>query len=94
MSKSSTISKYGMIKALHKVYLSELLVLPFENGKSYLSGYLVFVSTNIICILFKKTSSSVLSGGGIWNRRGCSSEILNLTSKGDHLGVAQAFCDP
>ena len=30
----------------------------------------------------------------IWNRRGCSSEILNLTPKGDHLGVAQAFCDP
>ena len=26
--------------------------------------------------------------------RGCSSEILNLTPKGDHLGVAQAFCDP
>ena len=35
-------------------------------------------------------------GGGtpIWNRRECSSEILNLTPKGDHLGVAQAFCDP
>ena len=35
-------------------------------------------------------------GGGtpIWNRRGCSSEILNLTPKGDRLGVAQAFCDP
>ena len=36
-------------------------------------------------------------GGGvtpIWNRRGCSSEILNLTPKGDHLGEAQAFCDP
>ena len=32
-------------------------------------------------------------GGGtpIWNRRGCSSEILNLTPKGDHLGVPQAF---
>ena len=30
----------------------------------------------------------------IWNRRGCSSEILNLTPKGDHLGMAQAFCDP
>ena len=30
----------------------------------------------------------------IWNRRGCSSEILNLTPKGDHLGVAHAFCDP
>ena len=29
-------------------------------------------------------------GGGttIWNRRGCSSEILNLTPKWDHLGVA------
>ena len=35
-------------------------------------------------------------GGGtpIWNRRGCSSEILNLTPKGDHLGVTQTFCDP
>ena len=36
-------------------------------------------------------------GGGetpIWNRRGYSSEILNLTPKGDHQGVAQAFCDP
>ena len=40
---------------------------------------------------------SARGGGGgnpIWNRRGCSSEILNLTPKGDHLGVAQAFCDP
>ena len=39
----------------------------------------------------------MLSGGGgtpIWNRRGCSSEILNLTPKGDHLGVAQAFLTP
>ena len=33
-------------------------------------------------------------GSPIWNRRRCSSEILNLTPKGDHLGVAQAFCDP
>ena len=32
-------------------------------------------------------------GDPIWNRRGCSSEILNLTPKGDHLGVAQAFCN-
>ena len=33
-------------------------------------------------------------GGGvtlIWNTRGCSSEILNLTPKRDHLGVVQAF---
>ena len=37
-----------------------------------------------------------LPGGGtpISNRRGCSSEILNLTPIGDHLGVAQGFCDP
>ena len=29
-------------------------------------------------------------GGGTptWNRQGCSSEISNLTPKGDHLGVA------
>ena len=33
-------------------------------------------------------------GTPIWNRRGCSSEILNLSPKGEHLGVAQAFCDP
>ena len=33
-------------------------------------------------------------GTPIWNGRGCSSKILNLTPKGDHLGVAQAFCDP
>ena len=25
---------------------------------------------------------------------GMLAEILNLTPKGDHLGVAQAFCDP
>ena len=25
---------------------------------------------------------------------GMQSEILNLTPKGDHLGVTQAFCDP
>ena len=30
----------------------------------------------------------------MWNRRECSSEILNLTPKGGHLGVAQGFCDP
>ena len=37
-----------------------------------------------------------VSRGGtpIWNGRVCSSEILNLTPKGDHLGVAQAFWDP
>ena len=36
------------------------------------------------------SSSGSRGGGGtpIWNRRGCSSEILNLTPKGDHLGVA------
>ena len=37
---------------------------------------------------------SVLAPGAICNRRGCSSEILTLTTKGDHLGVAHAFCDP
>ena len=40
---------------------------------------------------------TVTPGGGgtpIWNRRKCSSEILNLTSKGDHLGVAKANFEP
>ena len=37
-----------------------------------------------------KVSLGFYPGGGtpIWNKRGCSSEILNLTPKGDHLGVA------
>jgi len=43
---------------------------------------------------WRKAISPGGKGAPIWNRRGCSSEILNLTSKGDHLGVAQAFCDP
>ena len=30
----------------------------------------------------------------IWNRRVCSSKMLNLTPKGDHLGVAYANFDP
>ena len=35
-------------------------------------------------------------GGGDSHMKqtGCSSEILNLTPKEDHLGVAQGFCDP
>ena len=38
----------------------------------------------------KKCPEQEARGGRtpIWNRRGCSSEILNLTPKGDHLGVA------
>ena len=45
------------------------------------------------------SSRGMSSGGGgggtpIWNRRGCSSEILNSTPRGDHLGVAQVFCHP
>ena len=51
-----------------------------------------FKSTWPHCLFIKQ-----LPGGPktpIWNRQGCSSEILNLTTKGDHLGMAQAFCDP
>ena len=29
------------------------------------------------------------AGTPIWNRRGCSSEILSLTPKGNHVGVVQ-----
>ena len=41
---------------------------------------------------FELTFLSRGRGTPIWNRQGCSSEMLNLTPKGDHLGVAQAFC--
>ena len=39
---------------------------------------------------------SVPPGGGDFHMKqtGMLVGILNLTPKGDHLGVAQAFCDP
>ena len=61
------------------------------------------LSANAICMFVtnqKCSSYCELLGlspggeGGLPYRLGCSSEILNLTPKGDHLGVAQAFCDP
>ena len=38
----------------------------------------------------KEVPGCVPGRGGtpMWNRRGCLLEILNLTPKGDHLGVA------
>ena len=50
----------------------------------------IFQLSTSLLILSKHRSEDVPRGGGtpIWNRRGCSSEILNLTPKGDHLGVA------
>ena len=49
-----------------------------------------------VCCAVQGGSNPREGGGGtlIWNRWGCSSEILKSTPKGDHLGVAQAFCDP
>ena len=44
-----------------------------------------------------KVERSKHPGGGgapIWNRQDAHWEILNLTPKGEHLGVAQVFCDP
>ena len=50
----------------------------------------------MLFLMFPKSEMCARGGGEgapIWNRPGCSSEILNLTPKGDHLGMAQAFCD-
>ena len=41
----------------------------------------------------KLLQKAPVGGTPLWNKRACSSEILNLTTKGDHLSVAQAFCD-
>ena len=57
--------------------------------------WLTYISTNTSLLLhWHLTDCFRVGGTPIWNRRGCSSEILNLTPKGDHLGVAQGFCDP
>ena len=49
-------------------------------------------------IMLRLNAPSIPGGGGggapIWNRWDARREILNLTPKGEHLGVAQAFCDP
>ena len=51
-------------------------------------------TVGVLVSFFLATDETRGGGTPIWNRRGCSSEILNLTPKGDHLGVAQAVCDP
>ena len=60
--------------------LSFLAYFPLSNLKLYL-------------ILVRGGGGGVIPYGTDGDH-GCSSEILNLTPKGDHLGVAQAFCDP
>ena len=50
-----------------------------------------------VCLSRVFTAGGGGGGGGgdsHMKQKGCSSEIWNLTPKGDHLGVAQAFCDP
>ena len=65
--------------------------LKMNHKLNNLTLYLIVKTTK-----FQLKISSTPGGGrtSIWNRRGCSSEIFNLTPKGDHQGVAQAFCDP
>ena len=66
-----------------------MVITDVKDGKFYQS-YHLRIRRTVNSILQKKP------GGGtpIWNRQGCSSEILNLTPKGDHLGVAKANFDP
>ena len=68
------------------------------NPNRQLSRFVLMISYLAKRWTYGYSSRRVLSPGGgggtpIWNRRGCSSESLNLTRKGDHPGVAQAFCD-
>ena len=51
-------------------------------------------TTQLLMLTPAKLNASIPRKTPIWNRQGCSSEILNLTPKGDHQGVPQAFCDP
>ena len=79
----------------HLIYGVEATLLEVSwRDKFWKIGYVADITDSVLSCC----KSSYLSRGGggtpIWNRRGCSSEILNLTPKGDHLGVAQAFCDP
>ena len=65
------------------------------------NGYYYLTAANIVQIiifsdivqLFVRRKTPGGGGAPIWNRRVCSSEILNLTPKGDHLGVALANFD-
>ena len=64
------------------------------NSRLYLRDAGSGISNTTAITRFNICSNHPSGGTPIWNRRGCSSEILDLTPKGDHLGVAQAFRDP
>ena len=110
LDKSSEFLRPGRVKMLEKVSNSQPKSLSIINFQASSSEHLYFskparflwgtdkVRNRFVgspCRL-PTTSTALPRGAGtpIWNRRGCSSEILNLSPKGDHLGVAQAFCDP
>ena len=61
-------------------------------GATSLSHYMIFLDQTWLACSFPAFFIHLLAhppgGTPTW------SEILNLTPKGDHLGVAQAFCDP
>ena len=67
----------------------------YSPGKNNENPAKLQISTLIITVTGLPIPNQLPEGGGtpIWIRWGCSSEILNLTPKGDHLGVTQAFCD-
>jgi len=75
---------------VHYYHVGGLLLLSIFNVKRFkiISKLRTLLKHNIWC-----NRLVALGGESYRNRRGCSSEILNLTPKGDHLGVAQAFCD-
>ena len=61
----------------------------FNSASNFKPGFHIVVS--VVSVVRKKFIGRIeFPGGGtpIWNRRGCSSEILNSTPKGDHLGMA------
>ena len=80
--KHSNINPYLSFLRLSKRNDDLVVMRTAEGTVSSLVSYNVRGTSPLTCF--------ALRGGRapIWSRRGCSSEILNLTPKGKHLAVA------
>ena len=89
--------KICMLDSFHSVFLrKQVSLIHFVNipAKQTKKGIPLYI--NIRWLDFPRSPQTTIEPVErfVWGGGGCSSEILNLTPKGDHLGVAQAFCDP
>ena len=75
-------------------HLNVGLIISFSVNELVMVIGLSGVQSVIILVIKLDNRVAGLGGTPMWNRWGCLLEILDLTPKGDHLGMTQAFYDP